>query len=143
MRRTTLPLGLLALLAALQPLTPAAPANAAGTADAAESTLLFWSWTDGSTARERRFDAADYPDPERLPRLVVVTEPAAPRRTVRLQFRDGPRWRDDDVAVTDTAGRATLDLNPVCPDGRWCARTFAYRLLADGRVSAFRLGFAR
>ena len=108
---------------------------------AAGPQAYFWRWSDGVDARARILSEGRYRTQERLPHLVAVAEPASPRRTVTLQYRDGGVWRTEDSARTDRTGRATLALNPYCEDGAWCDETVAYRLLVNGIQTAFTLTF--
>lgn len=127
-----------ALLAGVALLTPAAPVAAA----TSDGPAYFWRWTDGSEARSRTFTEHDYEVPSRLPRLVVQTHPATSGRQVALQTRIGGVWTTEDSGTTDARGTVRLELNPYCPDGDWCRRTFDYRLRVDGQTAAVRVTFA-
>jgi hypothetical protein len=132
--------GLLPVLACVAVLT-ALLLGSGATPAAAQGQQYFWKWSDGDLSRSRSFAGSHFASPDDLPRLVVTATPAAPRHRVLLQFREGTRWRTDDSAVTSAGGTAELALNPFCPDGRWCHRRFAYRLVVDGVVAGLSVTF--
>jgi hypothetical protein len=115
----------------------ASPADAA---DAVGDPAYFWRWADGSSAHARTLSETRLDG--RLPALVVDTHPATPDRRVTLQYREGGRWRTEDAGLTDAGGSVRLELNPYCENGAWCARAFAYRLLAGGRTAGLTVTFA-
>jgi hypothetical protein len=126
----------LVMLATGALLVSAAPARAAASVD-------YWRWSDGVDSAARTFDEDLYRVPAHLPRLIVSTDPAAPGQLVRLQYRQGPGWRTEAATRMDAGGVAALELNPYCPDGDWCARTYAYRLVVDGAVAPFTITYRR
>ena len=125
-----------AALAGLALLLAAGPIPPAGAAE--NGPAYFWRWSDGNERATRVIDTARA---DRVPRLVVATAPAAAGHRVLLQFRDATRWRTEDASTTRADGTATLELNPFCPDGDWCRRTFDYRLVAGGRTADLTVTF--
>jgi hypothetical protein len=117
-------------------LLSAAPAGAAASVD-------YWRWSDGVDSAARTFAEDRFRVPANLPWLIVSTEPAAPGHLVRLQYREGPVWRTEAAARMDAGGVASLELNPYCPDGDWCNRTYAYRLVVDGAVAPLTITYRR
>lgn len=95
----------------------------------------YWRWSDGSESASRTFAEGDYGAARRLPRLVVTAVPAAPSRTVVLQFRQGSQWITEATGRTNSAGVATLALYPYCEADRWCQDTISYRLVVAGQTA--------
>jgi hypothetical protein len=100
-----------------------------------------WKWSDGSTATTRTFTQAKYGLPSNLPRIVVTAEPASPAREVYLQFRRNGRWTTEARARTNSAGIATIAVDPMCGD-EWCETTFSYRLVAGEQHANLAIRFA-
>ena len=132
-------LGILVLAAAVA--LPSASALAAPTVGARPESApssqqgYYWRWSDGSESSTRTFTERQFGTAARLPRLVVTAVPAAPARTVVLQFRQGSRWLTEASSRTNAAGVATLALYPYCEADRWCRETIAYRLVVAGQTA--------
>lgn len=101
----------------------------------ADEQGYYWRWSDGSESSARTFDEVQYGTARRLPRLVVTAIPAAPSRTVVLQFRQGSRWVTEATARTNASGVASLALYPYCEADQWCHDTIAYRLVVAGQTA--------
>ena len=64
--------------------------------------------------------------------LIVEVTPAAPQRSVELQFfEDG--WIMESTATTDSDGFAYLDVDPYCDDDYWCEGVWDFRILVNAR----------
>lgn len=124
------------------PTTPAAASEHPDRTTVPAPQQYYWRWSDGSQEPHRTFRQSRYRVPERLPTLVVSALPAAPVRTVRLQFRRDGRWHTEDVGRTDARGQVRLVLTPYCPDGRWCDGTYVYRALVDGETATLTVTYA-
>ena len=101
---------------------------------------FYWEWSDGSDSKTRTFRESEYGTAGNLPDLLVFAEPARPQQFVKLQYKAGGTWRREDGALTNGAGKATLNLNPYC-DGNWCNSRYRYRLLVNGKYTMFTITF--
>lgn len=124
-----------AIVAAVLTATVLGPAQAAGDS-------YYWKWSDGSRQTSRTFTQSRWGIQERLPRIVVTAQPAAPSRTVLLQSNRGGGWTTEASARTDRGGVATIEIDPYCAGGNWCRDTFRYRLSVDGQSAPLTLTFA-
>ena len=111
------------------------PSTAVSIVPAAQK--FYWEWSDGVDAKVRTFRESKYQAAENLPVLYVFAEPAKPQQFVKLQYKQGSTWKREDAALTNRAGRATLELNPYCENGTWCGGTYKYRLLVNGSYTIF------
>lgn len=102
---------------------------------------FYWEWSDGVDAKKRTFRESTYGTQSNLPHLLVFAEPARPKQFVKLQYKKGSTWKREDAALTNTAGKATLDLNPYCREGGWCTGQYRYRLLVNGKYTLFTITF--
>ena len=102
---------------------------------------FYWEWSDGVDAKVRTFRESKYQTPENLPVLYVFAEPARPQQFVKLQYKQGTTWKREDGALTNRAGRAALELNPICENGTWCGGTYKYRLLVNGIYTQFTITY--
>lgn len=110
-------------------------------AEARDQTDWFWEWSDGSTTHTRTLDEARYAVWSRLPTIRVASAPPASGRPVRLQIRQPGGWTTEDIARTDSEGRAELTINPYCHHGDWCAGTLDYRIVADADQASLQVTF--
>ena len=117
----------------------AEPLSAVSIAPAAQE--FYWEWSDGVDAKVRTFRESKYQAAENLPVLYVFAEPARPQQFVKLQYKQGSTWKREDGALTNRAGRATLELNPYCENGTWCGGTYKYRLLVNGIYTVFTITY--
>jgi hypothetical protein len=115
------------------------PSAAGAIAPAAQE--FYWEWSDGVDAKVRTFRESKYQLAENLPVLYVFAEPARPQQFVKLQYKQGSTWKREDGALTNRAGRATLELNPICENGTWCGGTYKYRLLVNGIYTIFTITY--
>lgn len=91
-----------------------------------------WQWSDGSRAATRVISQARYRTANGVPRLVVHTIPATPGRTVTLQSAGSQGWVEEDSAVTDAFGVASVSPYPLCEADQWCRGPVHYRLTSGG-----------
>lgn len=92
---------------------------------------LSWAWVDQSTETARTFREDEYANRVGEIAVVLYAAPEYPQRKVRLEVRQGGKWRLIDKGVTDTTageGQAVLYINPICTSGLWCNATFKLRM---------------
>lgn len=132
--RPTVGTAAVAIVAAVLIATTLGPAQAA-------RDSYYWKWSDGSRQTTRTFTQARWGAQERLPRLVVTAQPAAPSRLVLLQADRGGTWTTETSARTNRDGIARIEVDPYCASGIWCRDTFRYRLLVEGQSAPLTLTF--
>jgi hypothetical protein len=127
----------------------AAPAHAATAREpvtrppvARAAQQVFWKWSDGSAKISRTFTLSKYKDEAGLPTLVVTAIPAAPSRTVYLQFKQKGKWVVETKGTTGRKGVVRLRLNPYCSNDTWCDGVYDYRLKAGSLYQNLRITYS-
>ena len=143
-RRSVLAVSSMASMAAVAVLAAPLQAHAAPIAPSLRPAAqeFYWEWSDGVTSKTRTFTKAAYKNPGRLPSLIVTAEPATPQQYVKLQFKQHGTWMREDGSTTGASGSASLSLNPICDDGKWCVGTYKYRAIINGNYTVFSITYA-